>query len=99
MTHQAPIQALKKWQSEKPELFVKRVYIQAGLDTSPVVTVVVGAGLPVNDCDLLQIGAGFKSTSGVWRLRSLGVGPQQPVQSYPRGFRERFTPRQLGLSG
>ncbi|PIW71459.1 MAG: hypothetical protein COW07_08090, partial [Hydrogenophilales bacterium CG12_big_fil_rev_8_21_14_0_65_61_21] len=28
-----PIQALKKWQTEKPELFVKRVYKQAGLDT------------------------------------------------------------------
>jgi len=24
---------LKKWQTEKPELFVKRVYKQAGLDT------------------------------------------------------------------
>ncbi|PIW72892.1 MAG: IS481 family transposase, partial [Hydrogenophilales bacterium CG12_big_fil_rev_8_21_14_0_65_61_21] len=31
--HQTPIQALKKWQTEKPELFVKRVYKQAGLDT------------------------------------------------------------------
>jgi hypothetical protein len=31
--HQTPIQALKEWQSEKPELFVKRVYKQAGLDT------------------------------------------------------------------
>ncbi|PIW39252.1 MAG: IS481 family transposase, partial [Hydrogenophilales bacterium CG15_BIG_FIL_POST_REV_8_21_14_020_62_31] len=30
--HQTPIQALKKWQTEKPELFVKRVYKQAGLD-------------------------------------------------------------------
>jgi len=24
---------LKKWQTEKPELFVKRVYKQAGLDS------------------------------------------------------------------
>lgn len=30
--HQTPIQALKKWQAEKPDLFVKRVYKQAGLD-------------------------------------------------------------------
>jgi hypothetical protein len=29
--HQTPIQALKKWQKEKPDLFVKTVYIQAGL--------------------------------------------------------------------
>ena len=28
-----PIQAMKKWQEKKPELFVKRVYNQAGLDT------------------------------------------------------------------
>ena len=27
-----PIQAMKKWQEKKPELFVKRVYNQAGLD-------------------------------------------------------------------
>ncbi len=32
MEHQTPIQALKKWQQKKPELFVKRVYNQAGLD-------------------------------------------------------------------
>ena len=32
LNHQPPIQALKKWQMEKPELFVKRVYKQAGLD-------------------------------------------------------------------
>jgi transposase InsO family protein len=32
LKHQTPIQALKKWQQEKPELFVKRVYNQAGLD-------------------------------------------------------------------
>ena len=29
---QTPIQALKKWHNEKPELFVKRVHKQAGLD-------------------------------------------------------------------
>ena len=28
-----PIQALKEWQQKKPELFVKRVYDQTGLDT------------------------------------------------------------------
>jgi transposase InsO family protein len=28
-----PIQALKEWQQQKPELFVKRGYDQAGLDT------------------------------------------------------------------
>jgi len=28
-----PIQALKEWQRQKPELFVKRVYEQTGLDT------------------------------------------------------------------
>ena len=30
--HQTPIQALKEWQAKKPDLFVKRVYNQAGLD-------------------------------------------------------------------
>ena len=30
--HQTPIQALKNWQQKKPDLFVKRVYNQAGLD-------------------------------------------------------------------
>lgn len=28
------IQALKEWQKKKPELFVNRVYNQAGLDNS-----------------------------------------------------------------
>jgi transposase InsO family protein len=32
LKHQTPIQALKKWQQEKPDLFVKRVYNQTGLD-------------------------------------------------------------------
>lgn len=31
--HQSPVQALKDWQRKKPELFVKRVYEQAGLDS------------------------------------------------------------------
>ena len=31
--HQTPIQALQKWRAEKPDLFVKRVYKQTGLDT------------------------------------------------------------------
>jgi hypothetical protein len=29
----SPIQALKNWQAEKPDLFVKQVYRQLGLDT------------------------------------------------------------------
>ena len=33
LNHQSPIQALKRWQIERPELFVKRVYKQAGLDS------------------------------------------------------------------
>ena len=33
LKHQTPIQALQKWRADKPELFVKRVYKQAGLDT------------------------------------------------------------------
>ena len=33
LNHQAPIQALQKWRVEKPDLFVKRVYNQTGLDT------------------------------------------------------------------
>lgn len=33
LQHQTPIQALKKWQQEKPDLFIKRVYNQAGLDS------------------------------------------------------------------
>ena len=31
--HQTPIQALQQWKGERPELFVKRVYKQTGLDT------------------------------------------------------------------
>ena len=34
LKHQTPIQALKTWQLAKPNLFVKRVYKQTGLDTS-----------------------------------------------------------------
>jgi transposase InsO family protein len=33
LKHLTPIQALKEWQQKRPELFVKRVYNQAGLDT------------------------------------------------------------------
>lgn len=33
LKHQTPIQALKDWQAKRPELFRKRVYNQAGLDT------------------------------------------------------------------
>lgn len=32
LQHQTPIQALMKWQEEKPDLFIKRVYNQADLD-------------------------------------------------------------------
>ncbi len=31
--HRTPIQALKAWQEKKPQLFVKRVYEQTGLDS------------------------------------------------------------------
>jgi len=33
LNHQTPIQALQKWQNEKPELFVKQVYKHTGLDS------------------------------------------------------------------
>lgn len=33
LKHQTPIHALKKWQQEKPDLFLKRGYNQAGLDS------------------------------------------------------------------
>ena len=33
LNHLSPVQALKKWQAEKPELFVKRVCNQSGLDS------------------------------------------------------------------
>jgi hypothetical protein len=33
LKHLTPIQALKEWQQKKPELFVKRVYNQANLDS------------------------------------------------------------------
>ncbi|CUJ48676.1 Integrase core domain [Achromobacter sp. 2789STDY5608633] len=33
LDHRSPVQALKEWQNKKPELFKKRVYNQAGLDT------------------------------------------------------------------
>ena len=33
LNHQSPIQALKRWQIDNPDLFVKRVYKHAGLDS------------------------------------------------------------------
>ena len=33
LDNETPIQAMKKWQEKKPDLFVKRIYNQAGLDT------------------------------------------------------------------
>jgi transposase InsO family protein len=35
LKHQTPVQALKKWQQGKPDLFVKRVYNHAGLGKFP----------------------------------------------------------------
>ena len=35
LNHLSPVQALKNWQAKKPNLFVKRVYNQPGLDTYP----------------------------------------------------------------
>jgi len=32
LSNETPVPAIKKWQAEKPELFVKRVYNQTGLD-------------------------------------------------------------------
>ena len=32
LNNETPIQAMKKWQAKKPELFLKHVYRQAGLD-------------------------------------------------------------------
>jgi transposase InsO family protein len=32
LNHLSPVQALKNWQAKRPELFVKRVYNQPGLD-------------------------------------------------------------------
>ncbi len=34
LKHLSPVQALKDWRAKKPELFVKRVYNQPGLDTT-----------------------------------------------------------------
>jgi transposase InsO family protein len=36
LKHLSPVQALKKWYDEKPELFKKKVYNQTGLDISQV---------------------------------------------------------------
>jgi hypothetical protein len=45
---QTPIQALKDWQHRKPELFVKRVYDQTGLDTKALpISAMVNIG---SDC-------------------------------------------------
>ncbi|HIP52568.1 MAG TPA: IS481 family transposase, partial [Chromatiales bacterium] len=30
--HKSPIEAMKQWQTDRPDLFRKRVYKQAGLD-------------------------------------------------------------------
>jgi len=35
INHQTPLQAVQKWQEDKPELFVKKDYDQAGLDNLP----------------------------------------------------------------
>ena len=36
LEHKTPIQALKQWQKNQPDLFVKRVYDHAGLDNYPI---------------------------------------------------------------
>lgn len=33
LKHQSPIQALQKWRTERPDLFVKHVYKLPGLDS------------------------------------------------------------------
>jgi transposase InsO family protein len=33
LNHLSPVQALQKWQKNRPDLFVKRVHNQTGLDT------------------------------------------------------------------
>ena len=33
LNHRTPNQALQKWHAEKPDLFVRNVYKQAGLDS------------------------------------------------------------------
>ena len=33
LDHKTPVQALKEWSEERPELFRKRAYNQPGLDT------------------------------------------------------------------
>jgi transposase InsO family protein len=35
LDHLSPVQSLKKWRTEKPDLFVKRAHNQPGLDTRP----------------------------------------------------------------
>ena len=35
LNHLSPVQALKKWRTERPESFVRRVYNRPGLDTPP----------------------------------------------------------------
>ena len=37
LKHQTPIQVLKNWQQKMPDLFVKRVYNPAGLDSQLIV--------------------------------------------------------------
>jgi transposase InsO family protein len=37
INHQTPLQAVQKWQKDKPELFVKKDYDQAGLDSYSLV--------------------------------------------------------------
>ena len=48
--HQSPVQALKDWQRKKPELFVKRVYEQSGLDM-PRLPLDSAIGLSTCACD------------------------------------------------
>ncbi|OZB69805.1 MAG: hypothetical protein B7X30_11350, partial [Thiomonas sp. 13-64-67] len=48
--HLSPVQALKKWQAKKPDLFVKRVYNQPGLDTQRRHKTHDASPSPFNNC-------------------------------------------------
>ena len=51
--HMSPVQAVKQWQSKRPELFVKRVHDQPGLDSqasSPIGGLPARGRRPRRDC-------------------------------------------------
>ena len=57
LKHQTPIQALKEWQTKKPDLFVKRVYEQSGLDKYQVHGTILGNGVKYDNrfCSIIKI--------------------------------------------